>query len=184
MNKTNKILLNNFLEEQSKIEEMMYKASELMNELDKIEEESIEKVYENKMKLDRMINYSKTFNDYDLSKFISINSLLDDFDEWKEHLEWFFKQVQEFISQLNLFINTFIENIINYKMAKQFLSWDKLQLPAREISYLLENIDIKAKLLFIKKELFELTGLKNFKWSLTQVSRSLFPLKFNYYGLM
>jgi len=68
--------LKELLNEQMKIEEMIEKATELMEQLDKIEEESIQKVYDNKAKIDRIINYFEYFNSYDLFKIQKIHNLI------------------------------------------------------------------------------------------------------------
>lgn len=99
----------------------------------------------------------------------------------KKHLETFFEGLQDFIFQLNIFTNTFVENFINYEMTKKLLPQSFLKKSARDVSYELENIDIKIKLDFVREELYKLTWLKSFKWSFTQISRSMMPLKFNYY---
>jgi len=173
--------LKELLNEQMKIEEMIEKATELMEQLDKIEEESIQKVYDNKAKIDRIINYFEYFNSYDLFKIQKIHNLTWNEANIKKHLEQFFYWLQDFIFQLNLFTNTFIENLINYEMVKKFLDKKYLDYSAREIAYKLENIDTKLKLNLVKEKLFELTWLKNIKWSLTQISNSTMPIKFNYY---
>ena len=53
--------------------------------------------------------------------------------------------------QLNIFINSYVENILNYELSKEFLNEKDLNLDSREITDKLGEIDVVDKLNYVEK---------------------------------
>lgn len=176
-----KQFMEDFLDKQDQIEQTVWEVVKLMDEMEQLENESLKKVFDNKAKFERLFNYSKTFNSYYYWNFDLLYKMLWNEEKLVKWLNEFSNYLQDFTFQLNIFTNTFVEDIINYEMAEKFLNKNDLELSANDISYKLSEIKTEDKLQFIREKLWKMTWMKNFKSTLMQVLWSYMPLKFSYY---
>ncbi|MDP3380960.1 MAG: hypothetical protein Q8S84_05580 [bacterium] len=132
--------LEKFLNRQTELENDMKDIHKLMIKFEKSEKISIQNFYDNRDKYEVMIEYSKKFNLYNYSEFDYFYNYVSDsnLDNKKiliSILNSFIKQFQELNFNLNLFVNTYIENIINYKMTLLLLPSEELNINVRDNSY-------------------------------------------------
>lgn len=171
-----------YLSRQIQLQKMIEEAKKLMSELERLEEISIKKVYDDQSKFERLINYSEEFNSIDYIFFDEVLILFKSQKKLVDSIQEFLSCLQNFTFQLNIFTNTFIENLINFEMAEKLLSKQDLNLTANQVSQKLWNINIESKISFIREKLIDLTWLKNPIGSVTSIMNSGIPLKFsNYY---
>lgn len=178
--------LEKFLNRQTELENDMKDIHKLMIKFEKSEKISIQNFYDNRDKYEVMIEYSKKFNLYNYSEFDYFYNYVSDsnLDNKKiliSILNSFIKQFQELNFNLNLFVNTYIENIINYKMTLLLLPSEELNINVRDNSYKLWDINVFEKNKFVEKELCELIWVKTFKWSLKTLLDSWLNDKISYY---
>jgi len=186
MKTIDKKLLEGFLKKQNNIELEINEIYELMDEIEDVENKSIKEFYDNKEKYNVLIDYMKKYNSYDYNEFEYIYNIMNDLwdKEAIKNLDWYMWELQNFIFQLNIFWNTYIENIINYEMALDFLEESDLRLNTIELTEKLWIINNDDKIKFIEKRISLLIWMKNFKWPLKQITDSTFWLKylFFYFG--
>lgn len=182
----NNIQLENFLNRQTELEKDMKDIHKIMIQFEKSEKISIQHFYENKDIFEVLIEYSQKFNLYNYSEFEYFynyvkDSSLDNKKILISILNSFIVQFQELNFNLNLFVNTYIENIINYKMTLDLLSKDDLNMNVHDNSYKLWDIYVFVKNKFVEKEICELIWVKTFKWSLKSILYSWFNNKISFY---
>ena len=71
--------------------------------------------------------------------------------------------------QLNIFINSYVENILNYEFSLEFLDEKDLNLDSRKITDKLAEIDVVDKLNYVEKQFFEKYSIKSIKSSLNNL---------------
>ena len=150
--------MQNKKDEALTMEEIMDKSLELMNELEEIENRSLSELYENKEKFEKLIEYSNTLNLFDYNQMdLMYKELLKTDKKSSEQLKEFIVELQKHIFEVNMFTNTFIENIINYEMVIKLLPDEDLNVSTEEIYNKLMDCDSREKQKLVSKKLNELS---------------------------
>lgn len=178
--------LEKFILKQNQIQDEMNSISHLMETFEDFENRSIKDFYENKEKFEVFIEYSKKYNSFDYVEYQYYYDIIAEtkVKEAVDMMDSFIQSFQEFNFQLNLFVNTYIENVINYEMALEFLDKKDLHLSASEISNMLWEIDEISKKKFIDKKVFEYIWVKNFASTLDNILKSGMELKLSSFYIL
>ena len=181
MENNKKKFVEDFFKEQAKTEKMIWEVEKLMEDLYELERESLKKVFDNKIKFERLFSYLKTFNSYDYEKLAILYKIAWNQQKLIKWLNTFSNDLQDFTFQLNIFTNAFVEDLVIYEMAEKFLDKKDLELSFDNIFDKLLKIKTEDRLQFIREKLWRMTWVKNFKSTLMLIFRSEMPLKFSYY---
>lgn len=164
-----------FMKEQAVIEKKLNDIVAIINELDKFEQGSIREFYKKKEEVDKLIDYAEDLNNFDYSKFVyCYNSLKENNFEGLHLLKDFFTRMQSVTFDLNICLNTYVENIINCEMAMDLLSEKYLKETTDKVTYRLWEFDTQKKLQHVEKKICSFLWVKNFKTALKNISRSDF----------
>lgn len=177
-----------FMLKQYDIEQKLNKINRLFDKFEKYEKKSIKCFYENKDEFLELFDYLDLMNNYDYSEIQYFYDLVDEINLdnkkiIKNLLNWFIKTFQDMNFQLNIFINSYVENILNYEFSLEFLDEKDLNLDSRKITDKLAEIDVVDKLNYVEKQFFEKYSIKSIKSSLNNLVKWWFPIKISTFYL-